>query len=70
MMDYVKIGTARNISAEYGAGTGNPNHKFVIAHFYDFELVTVEGFETKEVAMKALEEYHGADIEYLFIELD
>lgn len=69
-MDKVIIGTARNVMAEYSAGTGNPEHKFIIAHFFDDELVTVEGFRTKEGAMIALEEYHGADIEYLFINLD
>lgn len=66
-MDTVVVGTAFNVDAEYGAGTGNPAHKFVLAHFYDGEPVTVEGFTTKEGALAALEEYHGAEIERLFV---
>jgi hypothetical protein len=68
--DVVVIGTAANVSAEYGADTGDRTHRFVVAHFYDGEPVSVEGFTTKEAALKALEEYHGADIERLFTELD
>lgn len=68
--DFVAIGTAANIAAEYSAGTGNPADKFVLAHFYDGEPVSVEGFATKEQAIAMLEEYHGCEIERLFIELD
>lgn len=68
--DFVAIGTARNVYAEYSAGTGERSHKFVIAHFYNGEPVTVEGFATKERALIALEEYKGCEIERLFIEID
>lgn len=69
-MDKVYIGTARNIAAEVGSGTGIKTDKFVIAHFYNDEEMAVEGFETKEAALAALESYHGAEIEYLWIEID
>lgn len=69
-MDKVYIGTAANVDAEVGMGTGNREDKFVIAHFCDNEAIAVEGFTNKAAALAALEEYHGAEIEYLFIELD
>lgn len=69
-MDTVIVGTAANVAAECGAGTGEREHKFVLAHFYNGEPVTVEGFSTKEACLKALEEYNGCEIERLFIELD
>lgn len=67
--DKVYIGTALNVDAEVGAGTYEPEHKFIIAHFWNDEPVAVEGFATKEAALAALESYHGAEIERLFVEL-
>lgn len=70
MKNQVYIGTARNIDAEVGMGTGQPEHKFIIVHLCDNEPVGLEGFKTKEEALAALKEYYGADIEYLFTELE
>jgi len=69
-MDTVVIGTAANVEAEYGACTGNPAHKFILAHFYNGEPVAVEGFETKDGVIAAVQEYHGAEVERLFVELE
>lgn len=68
--DFVVVGTAANVDAEYGAGTGNPADAYVLAHFYDGEPVSVEGYATKDAAIRALEEYHGCQIERLFTVLD
>jgi hypothetical protein len=68
-MDKVIIGTAANVYAEYSAGTNDPS-PFVIAHFHDGELIAVEGFNSKAAALAALEEYHGADIEHLWHDLE
>ena len=67
--DIVYIGTAANVDAEVGSGTGNPDHKFVIAHFWNGEPVAVEGFTTKAAALAALKDYEGAEIERLFTEI-
>ena len=68
--DIVYIGTAANVSAEVGSGTGNPSHKFIIAHFWNNEPVAVEGYTTKAAALIALEDYAGAQVEHLFTEID
>ena len=65
-MDKVVVGTSVNVEAEYGYGQ---EKKFTLVHFYNDEPVSVEGFDTKEGVLKALEEYHGAESERLFTEL-
>lgn len=68
-MDLVVIGTTRNVEAEYGHGH-EIREKFTLLHLFDGEPVSVEGFNTEAGILKAVEEYHGAQIERLFIELD
>lgn len=69
-MDRVVIGTAANVEAEYAVGTYVKGDAFVLAHFYNDEPVSVDGFKTKEQAIRALQEYDGCEVERLFTTLD
>ena len=65
MEEFVVIGTAENVEAEYSASSLY-TAKFVLAIMYDGECIGIEGYDTKEAVIRAAKECEGCRIEYLF----